>query len=123
MKSTIRNKKLRKNKIGLQKVYIVLVAIFFITIGFSVLSTSLSISGVATVKKKTWDSGELNYNTTYVPSVQTVEDALKHLYKLTGVLKTDATEISYSNSHSPSVKTVYDAIEDVNKYLNEKGSN
>lgn len=85
MKGKLRTKKLRKfNILNNKKSVLILVCILFITVGFSVLTTTLSITENITVKKKNWDATEVSYTTSKNSSVSNSKQAIDDLYTRLG---------------------------------------
>lgn len=81
MKRKLRSKRLRKIKLMSNKKVILIVAlVFFITVGFSALSTTLGINGNVVVKKKIWDATEVSYKTSKNPSVTNSKEAIEDLH-------------------------------------------
>lgn len=85
MKGKLRTKKLRKlNILNNKKLVLILACILFITVGFSVLTTTLSITENITVKKKNWDATEVSYTTSKNSSVSNSKQAIDDLYTRLG---------------------------------------
>lgn len=61
---------------------ILVLFIFGLSLGYAALSTTLSISGKATIQKKTWDATEVSYTTTKNSSVSNSKQAIEDLYNL-----------------------------------------
>ena len=86
MKNQLRRKKLRKfESIDTKKLLIGVAAILFVSIGFSLIATTLSIRGNTVAKKKNWDAVEVEYTTTYNSTVTNSKEAFEDLYdRITG---------------------------------------
>jgi len=85
MKDQLRRKKLRKfESINAKSVFIAIVAVFFVSIGFSLIATTLNINGDTTAKKKDWDAVEVEYTTPYNSSVTNAKEAVDDLHNRLG---------------------------------------
>lgn len=85
MKNQLRRKKLRKlESIDSKKLIIGIVSILFVSIGFSLIATTLSIRGNTVAKKKNWDAVEVEYSTTYNSSVSNAKEAIEDLHDRLG---------------------------------------
>ena len=85
MKNQLRRKKLRKfESIDTKKLLISISAILFVSIGFSLIATTLSIRGDTVAKKKNWDAVEVEYTTPYNSTVTNSKEAIEDLHDRLG---------------------------------------
>lgn len=77
----LKRKKLRTRKaLDNKKIVLIVVLVLFISVGFSVLTTSLGMTAYVTIKKKVWDATEVSYTTSYNSSVTNSKQAIDDLH-------------------------------------------